>query len=88
MSKAQKIKKELENFLTDQQIVLEYGSGGFYGGGCLVHRESRIVVNKNIPVEEQITILARSILELNLNIAQLKPVTLAFIHEYLAAKTA
>lgn len=82
MNKARKIRQELENFLTDNAITLEFGTGGFYGGGCLVHSESRIVVNKNIPVEEQITIIARSIIELDLKLERLKPTSRSFVEEF------
>ncbi|HDR05070.1 MAG TPA: hypothetical protein ENN84_07485 [Candidatus Marinimicrobia bacterium] len=82
MSKAQKILHSMETFLEAHQVSIEYGSGNFYGGVCTLNQARRIVVNRHIPVEEQIMILAKSFWDMQIDFDGLSKQALEFVMKF------
>ncbi|HBY18094.1 MAG: Uncharacterized protein XD77_1064 [Marinimicrobia bacterium 46_47] len=79
---SQKILEELEKFLNNLDIELEKAVGTVKGGYCRIREESVIVINRKIPVEEQLTIIANAIHRKNLDYSQLRPPVREFIERF------
>lgn len=80
-----KPKKLLENFSTflkEQDLDLVYGVGAFSGGHCVINDNQVVVVNKRMPVEEQLRILVSVIIELKLDYSNLKKDAIEYIELY------
>jgi len=71
--KAQRILEELEKFLNTFNIHLEKAMGNVKGGFCRIREDSVIVINRKIPVEEQLTIIATAIHRNDLDYSGLRP---------------
>jgi hypothetical protein len=82
VSKALKIRAGMEKFLQKHDVSVEYGSGKFYGGACTLNESMRIVLNRHIPVEEQISILAKSFWDMEINLEGLQSPALDFVMKF------
>ncbi len=82
MTKALKIRQTMEKFLQTREISVEYGSGRFHGGLCTLNQATRIVVNRHIPVEEQISILAKSFWDMQIDLEGLPPIAFDFVMKF------
>jgi hypothetical protein len=80
--KPQKILDELEKFLNALGIELERAVGTVRGGYCRIREDSVIVVNRKIPVEEQLTIIANAIHRNQLDYSQLRPSVKEYLERF------
>jgi hypothetical protein len=80
--KPQRILEELEKFLNTFGIHLEKAMGNVKGGFCRIHEDSVIVINRRIPVEEQLTIIASAIHRHDLDYSCLKPMVREYVDRF------
>jgi hypothetical protein len=80
--KPKKLLENFSNFLKEQDLDLVYGIGAFSGGHCIINDNQVVVVNKRMPVEEQLRILVSVIIELKLDYSSLKKDAIEYIELY------
>lgn len=80
--KPKKLLETFSNFLKEQDLDLVYGIGAFSGGHCIINDNQVVVVNKRMPVEEQLRILVSVIIELKLDYGSLKKEAIEYIELY------
>lgn len=83
MIKPKKLQELLAAFLRDNELDVVYGIGAFSGGHCVINENRVIVVNKRMPVEEQLRIIVSVILELGLDYSGLKKEAKNYIERYI-----
>lgn len=83
MMKPKKIQELLTDFLRNQDLDVVFGVGAFSGGHCVINENRVVVVNKRMPVEEQLRILVSVILELELDYSNIRKEARDFIERYL-----
>ena len=65
--KPKKILETLADFLKSNELDVLFGVGAFSGGHCVINDNQVVVVNKRMPIEEQLRIFVSVILELELD---------------------
>lgn len=80
--KPQRILDELEKFLNTLDINLEKAMGNVKGGYCRIRENSVIVINRRIPVEEQLTIIATAIHRNELDYSNLRPPVREYVDRF------
>ena len=59
-----KIRSELEDFLKkEHKIDIIYDRGPFHGGLARIYEDKKLLLNRFIPDEEKVSIMARAIIE-------------------------
>ena len=58
------------------------GKGDFKGGGCIIRQDKVIVLNKMIPIEQRLRILAREFSIMDLEGIFVVPVLRAYINQH------
>jgi len=81
--KAKRLLEHLNQFLSHEDFDVVYGTGAFSGGHCVINQNRVIVINKRMPLEEQVRILVSVILELKLDYSGLKNEVQEYINRYL-----
>ncbi|MCF7832361.1 MAG: hypothetical protein K9N05_02140 [Candidatus Marinimicrobia bacterium] len=82
MMKPKKLLELLAAYLREQELDVVYGIGAFSGGHCVINENRVVVVNKRMPVEEQLRIFVSVILELELDYSGLKKEAQDYILRY------
>jgi len=59
------ILQELENICCKLGLTLRYEEGDFIGGVCRVEDEKFIIINKKLPINKKIKLIAKEISTLN-----------------------
>ncbi|MEA3392848.1 MAG: hypothetical protein U9Q91_07695 [Candidatus Marinimicrobia bacterium] len=83
MMKPKKLQELLSAFLRKQELDVVYGIGAFSGGHCVINENRVVVINKRMPVEEQLRILVSVILDLGLDYSGLKKEAGDYILRYI-----
>lgn len=65
--KPKKLLEYFKDFMERNELDLVFGIGAFSGGHCIINDNRVVVVNKRMPVEEQLRVLVSVILELGLD---------------------
>lgn len=58
--------------MKERDFDVVFGTGAFSGGHCIINENRVVVVNKRMPIEEQIRILSSVILELKMDYSSLR----------------
>ena len=82
--KPKKLQETISTFLKDQELDVVFGIGAFSGGHCVINENRVVVVNKRMPVEEQLRILVSVILELKLDYSELRKEARDYIERYVS----
>lgn len=82
--KPKKLQETISAFLKDQELDVVFGIGAFSGGHCVINENRVVVVNKRMPIEEQLRILVSVILELNLDYSELRKEARDYIERYVS----
>lgn len=77
----QELMKELQTLAAQLGIKIRYEKGDFEGGYCVLKSERLLVINKKIPPNKRLSVLARGISEIGLNNIYLKPAIRDFIED-------
>lgn len=77
----QELMKELHTIAAQLGIKIRYEKGDFEGGYCVLKSERLLVINKKIPPNKRLSVLARGIGEIGLNNIDLKPAVRDFIED-------
>jgi hypothetical protein len=80
--KPKKLQEQLSEFLRTQELDVVYGVGAFSGGHCVINENRVVVVNKRMPIEEQLRVFVSVVLELELDYAGLKKEVKDYIERY------
>jgi len=83
MMKPKKLQELLAEFLRENELDVVYGIGAFSGGHCVINENRVVVVNKRMPVEEQLRIFVSVILELQLDYSRIKKEARDYIERYI-----
>ena len=67
----EKILSELEDFIRKQGITLRYERGDFKGGYCVLKEQRLVVVNRRLDTARKISLLAKSIIEMGVDLESL-----------------
>jgi len=81
--KPKKLQELLAEFLRENELDVVYGIGAFSGGHCVINENRVVVVNKRMPVEEQLRIFVSVILELQLDYSRIKKEARDYIERYI-----
>ncbi len=65
--KPEAILEELENFVRGLGLTLRYERGDFEGGYCVLKEKKMIVINKLANTQKRISLLAQSIVEMEID---------------------
>tara|TARA_R110002096_G_scaffold172757_1_gene346634 strand:- start:20731 stop:21033 length:303 start_codon:yes stop_codon:yes gene_type:complete len=71
--KPDKLLLELEQLLEQSGYRLRKERGSFRGNDCLIEGERLVIVNKNKPIEAQISTIARVLADIDLSNTYIKP---------------
>ena len=82
--KPKKLQETISTFLKDQELDVVFGIGAFSGGHCVINENRVVVVNKRMPIEEQLRILVSVILELDLDYSELRKEARDYIERYVS----
>jgi hypothetical protein len=82
--KPKRLIESISGFLSAEDFDIVYGSGAFSGGHCVINQNRVVVINKRLPLEEQLRILVSVILEMNLDYSALKNEVQDYIKRYTA----
>ncbi|NUQ80769.1 MAG: hypothetical protein HUU10_04075 [Bacteroidetes bacterium] len=77
----QELLTELEKLATDLGYRIRYEFGDFSGGNCVLNDQKMILINKRIPPEARIVILARIYSSMNLESVIMKPAVRDYIED-------
>ena len=80
--KPKKLLEHFKEFLDKQGLDVVFGVGAFSGGHCVINDNQVVVVNKRMPVEEQLRVLVAVILELQLNYSDQRKELRDYIERY------
>jgi len=81
--KPKKLLEYVKRFIEKQELDIVFGIGTFSGGHCIINDNRVVVVNKRMPVEEQLRVLASVILELDLDYSTERKEVRDHIEKYL-----
>lgn len=65
--KPKRLLEYFKDYIEKQELDIVFGIGAFSGGHCIINDNRVVVVNKRMPVEEQLRVLVSVILELKLD---------------------
>ncbi len=82
----QDILSELEETAKKLGYRVRYEKGSFIGGGCRVHQEKLLVVNKFLPIEGKIATIARTLGEIGTEGIFLTPEVRKAVEDAMRAK--
>ncbi len=77
--KPKQLLEELKALATALNISVRFEQGNFRGGSCILNHERLIVINRSLPIESKISLLAQALSSFPLEGIYIKPV----IREYL-----
>lgn len=77
--KLQTIYNELAEVAKEHNIEIRKENGSFRGGYCTLNERNVIILNKKMPLESMVVVLAEALSVLDLNSVYLKPATRDFI---------
>ncbi len=83
--KPKRILEDLNAYLRAENVDVVYGIGAFSGGHCVINENTVVVINKRMPVEEQLRVCVSAILELKLDYSGLKGELINYIERYTGA---
>ncbi len=83
MMKPKKLQELLASFLRENELDIVYGIGAFSGGHCVINENRVVVVNKRMPVEEQLRVFVTVILDLELDYSGIKKEVKDYIERYI-----
>lgn len=72
---------DLEQVAKDFEYTIRYEKGDFSGGSCLLKQQKLILINKRLPLEARLALLARSLSEFDLDSVFIKPIVREFIDD-------
>lgn len=81
--KPKKLLETIGSYLKEQELDVVYGVGAFSGGHCIINDNQVVVVNKRMPVEEQLRIFVSVIIELKLDYSGMKKEAKEYIERYI-----
>jgi len=70
--KPKRVLESIKDFMESNELDVVFGIGAFSGGHCVINENRVVVVNKRMPIEEQLKVLVSVILELELDYSQLR----------------
>jgi hypothetical protein len=73
--------EQFEKLAEKFELRIIQGKGDFYGGSCIIKQDKVIVVNKMMPIEQRLRVLAQEFSSLNLNSIYIVPALRDFIDE-------
>lgn len=79
--KVEALLEELKNLAERMEITVRSEIGRFSGGYCLLREKKLIVINRKMPVENKVAVLARSIAQFPLENVFIKPALREFIDD-------
>ena len=82
--KPKKLLEYFKDFLGRKELDVVFGIGAFSGGHCIINDNRVVVVNKRMPVEEQLRVLVSVILELKLDYSSERKEIRDHIEKYLS----
>lgn len=82
--KPKKLLELIRHFLESNELDVVFAIGAFSGGHCVINENGVVVVNKRMPVEEQLRVLVTVILELELDYSGERKEVRDYIERYLA----
>lgn len=77
----QELLMELEKLATDLGYRIRYEFGDFSGGNCVLNDQKMILINKRIPPEARLVILARIYSGMDLDSVFIKPAVREYIED-------
>jgi hypothetical protein len=80
--KPKKLLETIKAFMEDRELDVVFGVGAFSGGHCIINDNQVVVVNKRMPVEEQLRVLVSVILELELDYSKERKEVRDYIERY------
>lgn len=72
---------ELEQVAKDLGYSIRYEKGDFSGGSCVLNQQKLILINKRVPIEAKLALLARAYAEFDLDSIFIKPVVREYIED-------
>lgn len=63
---------------------LRIEKGDFNGGACVLREEQQIVVNKRLPLERRLVVIAHALGEIGIDGVYMKPAVRSFVEDELA----
>ncbi|MFO7841553.1 MAG: hypothetical protein R6V48_05300 [Fidelibacterota bacterium] len=81
--KPKRFLEKLSAFLRDNDYDVIFATGVFSGGHCIINENNVVVINKHMPVEEQLRICVSVILEHQLDYSELKKEIQSYIQRYI-----
>lgn len=79
---------DLEQVAKDFEYTIRYEKGDFSGGSCVLKQQKLILINKRLPIEARMALLARSYTDFDLDSVFIKPVVREFIDDERARQKA
>ena len=73
--------EQFEKLAEKFELQIIQGKGDFHGGSCIIKQDKVIVVNKMMPIEQRLRVLAQEFSSLNLNSIYIVPALRDFINE-------
>lgn len=80
--KPKKLLETIKAFMESHELDIVFGVGAFSGGHCIINDNQVVVVNKRMPVEEQLRVLVSVILELELDYSNERKEVRDYIERY------
>ena len=75
--------ESIKDFMESNELDVVFGIGAFSGGHCVINENRVVVVNKRMPIEEQLKVLVIVILELELDYSQLRKDARDYIERFI-----
>jgi hypothetical protein len=82
--KPKRLLEQLSGFLRNRDYDVIFATGAFSGGHCVINENNVVVINKRMPLEEQLRICVAVILEHRLDYSPLKKEIRHYIERYIA----
>ncbi len=73
--------EELRETCGHMGYKLRLEKGDFKGGACILREERQIVINKRLPIERRLSILALALAEIGIDDVYIKPAVRSFIED-------
>ncbi len=83
--KPKRLLEQLSGFLRGYGYDVIFGTGAFSGGHCIINENNVIVINKRMPLEEQLRICVTVILEHQIDYSPLKKEIRDYIRRYITS---
>ncbi len=77
--KPKQLLEELKSLAATLNITVRFEQGNFRGGSCILEQQRLIVINRSLPVESKISLLAQALSSFPLDGVYIKPA----VREYL-----